>query len=138
MNEVKGFPKLTPLYFMNALFQRNRWPKMVILVKKVKIGQLQMGVESREPTMHSGFFRLKSSFTIDKQEKLHMKGFCRGPSFQKILKWSWRHGHKIWCSRKGPNHKFFFISKSNREFSSHHFGPFSDKSNSKMTILDHF
>jgi hypothetical protein len=40
---------------------------MVILVKIVKIGQVQMGVESREPIMHSGFFRLKRSFTIDKQ-----------------------------------------------------------------------
>jgi hypothetical protein len=37
---------------------------MVILVKIVKIGQLQMSVESREPIMHSGFFRLKHSFTI--------------------------------------------------------------------------
>jgi hypothetical protein len=59
---------------------------MVILVKIVKKGQLQMGVESRVPTMHSGFFRLKRSPTIDKQEKLHMKGFRRGPSFKKIPK----------------------------------------------------
>ena len=36
---------------MNAWFDRNRWPKMVILVKIVKIGQLQMPVESREPIM---------------------------------------------------------------------------------------
>jgi hypothetical protein len=36
---------------------------MVILVKIVKIGQLQMGVESWEPIMHSGYFRLKHSET---------------------------------------------------------------------------
>ena len=59
---------------------------MVILVNIVKIGQLQMSVESREPIMHSGFFRLKHLFTIDKQEKLHMKGFCRGLPSQKIPK----------------------------------------------------
>ena len=59
---------------------------MGILVKIVKIGQIEMSEVSREPIMHSGFFRLKRSFTIDKKEKLHMKGFCRGPSSQKIPK----------------------------------------------------
>jgi hypothetical protein len=29
------------------------------------------------------FFRLKRLFTIDKQEKLHMKGFCRGAILSK-------------------------------------------------------
>jgi hypothetical protein len=42
---------------------------MVILFKIVKIGQLQMGVESREPIMHSVFFRLKHSITIVEQKK---------------------------------------------------------------------
>ena len=55
---------------------------MVILVKIVKIGQLQMPVESREPIMHSGFFRLKHTYIIGEQKKLHMEGFCRRPSSQ--------------------------------------------------------
>jgi hypothetical protein len=42
---------------------------MEILVKIVKIGQFQMGVETREPIMHSGFFRLKHSFTIVEPKK---------------------------------------------------------------------
>ena len=56
---------------------------MVILVK---IGQLQMPVESREPINDSGFFRLKHTYIIAEQKKLHMEGFCRGPSPQKIPK----------------------------------------------------
>ncbi len=59
---------------------------MVILVKIVEIGQLQMPVESREPIMHSGFFRLKHTYIIAEQKKLHMEDFCRGLSLQKILK----------------------------------------------------
>ena len=55
---------------------------MVILVKIVKIGQLQMPVESREPIMHSGFFRLKHSYIIAEQKKLHMEGFLWQPSPQ--------------------------------------------------------
>jgi hypothetical protein len=35
---VYGFPKRIALYLMNAWFERNQWPKMVILVKIVKIG----------------------------------------------------------------------------------------------------
>ena len=66
---------------------------MVILVKIVKIGRLQMPVESRETIMHSGFFYLKHTYIIAEQKKLHMEGFCRGPSPQKIsqvtiAKWS--------------------------------------------------
>jgi len=56
----------------------------VILVKIVKIGKLQMAVESREPIMHSGFFRLKRSFIIAEQKKLHMEGFCRGYPLNKF------------------------------------------------------
>ena len=56
---------------------------MVILVKIVKIGQLQMGVESREPIMHSGFFRLKHSDTIAEQKKLHLEDFLWQPSSKK-------------------------------------------------------
>ena len=67
---------------MNAWFDRNRRPKMMISVKIVKIGQLQMPVESREPIMHSGFFRLKHTYIIAEQKKLHMEGFCRGLSSQ--------------------------------------------------------
>jgi hypothetical protein len=48
---------------------------MVILVKIVKIGQLQMEVESREPTMLSGFFCLKHSVAIAEQKKLHIESF---------------------------------------------------------------
>ena len=46
----------------------------------VKIGQFQMGVESREPIMHSGFFRLKHRYIIAEQKKVPMEGFCRGLS----------------------------------------------------------
>jgi hypothetical protein len=59
---------------------------MVILVKIVKIGELQMAAESREPIMHSGFFRLKRSFIIAEQKKLHIEGFLWQPSPQKITK----------------------------------------------------
>ncbi len=55
---------------------------MVILVKIVKIGQLQMPVESWEPIMHSGFFRLKHTYIIAEQKKVRMEGFCRGLSSQ--------------------------------------------------------
>jgi hypothetical protein len=48
---------------------------MVILVKIIKIGQLQMGVESRKPTNDSGFLRYKHTLTIGSQEKLHMENF---------------------------------------------------------------
>ena len=55
---------------------------MVILVKIVKIGQLQMPVESREPKIHSSLFRLKHTYIIAEQKKVHMEGFCRGLSSQ--------------------------------------------------------
>jgi hypothetical protein len=54
----------------------------MILAKIVKIGQLQMPVESQEPKMHSGFFRLKHLYIIGEQKILHMEGFCRGLSSQ--------------------------------------------------------
>ena len=84
--KAKGFPKRIPLYFMNDWFERNQWPKMVILAKIVKIGQLQMSVESREPIMHSGFFRLKHTYIIGKQKKLYIKGFLWQLSSKKIPK----------------------------------------------------
>ncbi len=59
---------------------------MMISVKIVKIGQLQMPVESQQPIMHAGFFRLKRTYIIAEQKKLHMEDFCRGLSPQKILK----------------------------------------------------
>jgi hypothetical protein len=43
-----------------------------------------MPVESREPINDSGFFRLKHTYIIAEQKKLHMEGFCRGPSPQNI------------------------------------------------------
>ena len=67
---------------MNAWFDRNRRPKIMFSVKIVKIGQLQMPVESREPIMHSGFFRLKHTYIIAEQKKLHMEGFLWQPSPQ--------------------------------------------------------
>ena len=67
---------------MNAWFDRNRRPKMMISGKIVKIGQLQMPVESQQPIMHSGFFRLKHTYIIAEQNKLHMEDFCRGLSSQ--------------------------------------------------------
>ena len=48
---------------------------MVIVVKIAKLGQLQMSVESREPIMHSGFFRLKHSPTIAEQKKTPYRRF---------------------------------------------------------------
>jgi len=45
---------------------------MMISVKIVKIGQLQMPVESQQPIMHSGFFRLKHTYIIaDLQPEFH-------------------------------------------------------------------
>ena len=55
---------------------------MMFSVKIVKIGQLQMPVESREPIMHSGFFRLKHTYIIGEQKNVPMEGFCRGLSSQ--------------------------------------------------------
>jgi hypothetical protein len=43
-----------------------------------------MPVESREPI--NDFFRLKHTYIIGEYKKLHMEGFCRGPSPQKIPK----------------------------------------------------
>ena len=40
---------------------------MVIFVKIIKLGQLQIPVESREPIMHS--------VAIAEQKKLHIEGF---------------------------------------------------------------
>ena len=57
---------------------------MVILVKILKIGQLQMPVESREPILHSVFFCLKHTYIIGEQKKLHMEGVLWQPSSQKI------------------------------------------------------
>ncbi len=83
---------------------------MVILIKIVKIGQLQMAVESREPIVHSGFFRLKHTYTKGQQKKHHMKGFCRGPSSRKIPKRPSQNGHKVCCRRMGLNYEIFLIS----------------------------
>ena len=43
-----------------------------------------MDVESWEPTILSGFFRLKNSVTIAEHNKLHPNGFLRKPSLIKI------------------------------------------------------
>jgi hypothetical protein len=45
---------------------------MEILVKIVKIGQLQMAVESRESINDAGFFRSKHTYIIAEQKQLHM------------------------------------------------------------------
>ena len=42
---------------------------MVILVKIVKIGKLQMPVDSREPINDTCFFRLKHTYIIAEQKK---------------------------------------------------------------------
>jgi hypothetical protein len=42
-----------------------------------------MGVETREPTMHSGFFWLKHLYIIGEQKKIHMESFCRGAILSK-------------------------------------------------------
>ncbi len=68
---------------------------MVILVKIVKIGQLQMSVESWEPIMHSCFCLLKHTYIIAEQKKLHMEGY--------------QNGHKVHLNRKGSNHEIFLI-----------------------------
>ena len=46
---------------------------MMISVKIVKIGQLLMPVESREPIMHSGFFCLKHTYIIAEQKNFIWK-----------------------------------------------------------------
>jgi hypothetical protein len=48
---------------------------MVNLVKIVKKVQLHLGVESRDPIIHSGFFRLKHSYTMVEEKKFHIEGF---------------------------------------------------------------
>jgi hypothetical protein len=61
-----------------------------------------MPVESREPIMHSGFFRLKHRYIIAEQKKVPMEGFCRAilsiNSQVTIAKWSqsllWPDGFK--------------------------------------------
>jgi hypothetical protein len=66
---------------------------MVILVKIVKIGQLQMPVESREPIMHSDFFRLKHTYIIAEQKISSYGRFLLGAILSKnsqvtMAKWS--------------------------------------------------
>ena len=51
---------------------------MVLVVKIVKLGQLQMGVESREPTLLSDFVRLKHSVAIVEHKNLHLNGDLKG------------------------------------------------------------
>jgi hypothetical protein len=58
---------------------------MVILVKIVKIGQLQMDVESRGPIMHSGFFRLKHSVNTLNKKNFIWKVSAGGYPLKKIL-----------------------------------------------------
>ena len=83
-----------------------------------------MAVESREPIMHSGFFRLKHTSIIAEQKKLHMEGFCRGLSSQKCLS---DHGKIVTkYAAEGFNPKNIFISKSYREINSHHLRSFPD------------
>ena len=76
---------------------------MVILVKIVKIDQLQMPVESREPINDSGFFRLKHTYIIAEQKKTPYGRFLPGTIPTKnsqvtIAKWSqsllWPDGFK--------------------------------------------
>ena len=73
---------------MNAWFDRNRRPKMMFSVKIVKIGQLQMPVESREPIMHSGFFRLKHTYIIGEQNGKMVTKYAGVERVQTIKKFS--------------------------------------------------
>jgi len=45
-----------------------------------------MPVESLEPIMHSEFFRLKRSFIIGEQKKIHIECYLWQPSSQIIPK----------------------------------------------------
>jgi hypothetical protein len=57
---------------------------MVIMVKIVKIGQLQMPVEWLAKLIrHSGFISLKRSFIIAEQKKLLIECFLWQPSSKK-------------------------------------------------------
>ncbi len=65
---------------------------MVNFTKIVKKGQLQMAIESREPILHSGFFRLKHLYTLGEQKKLHMGVSAGGYLLNKFPS---DHGKKI-------------------------------------------
>ncbi len=89
----------------------------MILFTIVKIGQLQMSVESREPVIHSGFsFKIFRYFRLTM--KLHIKAFFLGSSFKKIPT---DHDH---ITRDSYVRRMQAIKS-----------PFNDK---KMKILDHF
>ncbi len=51
---------------------------MLILVKIVKIGHLQIPLRIAGSHNAFRFFRLKHTCIIAEQKKLHMEGFCRG------------------------------------------------------------
>ena len=78
--------------------------------------------------MHSGFFRFKHSVTIAEQEKLHMEDFWGPSGNHPLKKIPSDHGDMVtrYDVARRVQTIFFFISNSNREFSSHHFGPFPD------------
>jgi hypothetical protein len=57
---------------------------MVILAKIAKIGQLQMDAESREPILHSGFFRLIVQFLLLNKKNSIWKVSARNRPLKKI------------------------------------------------------
>jgi hypothetical protein len=75
---------------------------MVILLEIVEIYQLQMGIVSREPMMHSGFFRLKNSPTIAEQKKLHMVSYGK----HRLKKFPSDHGDMV-TRYAGAGHKIY-------------------------------
>ncbi len=112
----------------------------MIFVKIVKIGQLQMGVESREPMIHSGFFRLKRTFIISKQKKNTIwKVYARGT----ILSIN----SQVSMAKKFPKYAGAGRVQTIKKFSSHNhienfaliiLGRFPINKTLKTTILDHF
>jgi hypothetical protein len=79
--------------------------------KSLKIGQLQMSVKSREPIMHSGFFRSKHSLTIAEHIKLHLEWFPMAAILSKksqVIMTTWSHGMLV---PEGSKPKKIFIPK---------------------------
>jgi len=84
-----GQPKRILLYYMNAWFDRNQWPKMVILVKIVKIGKLQMPVESGEPIAFRFFsFKTFIYYSWTKKTSYRMLPMAAILTKNSIAKWS--------------------------------------------------
>ncbi len=110
----------------------------MILVKIVKIGQLQMPVESREPIMLSGFFRLKHTFIIAEQKNFIWKVSYASHPHKKFPSDHSKMVTKFAVTGWVQTMKFFSSQNHIENLVVIILGRFLIILNPKLTILDHF